>query len=571
MTDVVHIDATALSTEELMAEQFKAGMLRHKLQAHQREDYDAFRIWNEERQMPDRVRHDAEIGGLFDNMWMDECGRRHGKSVRWLITDLEELIRRPGCRGMIATPLQDSIGGIIVPLTKLLFGDAPKGYFPKHYTSRGSEGHGLYIEATDSWCKLVGLDKHPDKTRGQFLDFCHITEAAFVKGLDELVTAVIMPQFRFRPWAWLALESSTAKAPDCDFNRVYREDAKLRGTYRKHGIRDNTSLTPDEIEKEYRRSGGRGSARARRELDCEEVRDEEEMIVPEFDAPTTERPFTVHVVDPSDWPVPKYALGHVGYDPGTTDPHGQVGLYFDWLRQCIVVQWSWAKSNASTGEVVSVTQNYEQEFWGTAHREPGQRVRELSIQDAMTTGHGKVWDAPPAALAFWDEGEYTLKPNPYSRISDIDNQFVIDLNVDYGMNLRKALKGPGSKDADTEHLRTLFKARPAKIVVLKNGRTDKLIEQLRSGMWNTDENGHRTDWQRTKTLGHCDCIAALKYVVRDVLWTRNPNPPAHVLDPNLPDYHVPQRIRDQARGQQVTQAYGARGRHAFAHAPRRLR
>lgn len=555
--------------QEDAARLWRAGDLSCYLRPHQIEDYVAFRKWNIERQTPEHIKWAADIGALFDNLWVDECGRRHGKTIKWLITDVEEMLQRRGCRGMIATPLQSSIGGIIVPLTKRLFSDAPREYFPRFVTTHEGDGMGLYIEATDSFCKLVGLDKHPDKTRGQFLDFCHITEAAFVKDLDGLTTEVIMPQFRFRPWAWMADESSTAKAPDCDFNRVYREDAKLRGTYRKHPIEDNTSLTPDEIEREYRRSGGRNSPRARRELGCEEVRDEEDMIVPEFDAPKgQERPFTDHVVDPREWEMPRYALCHVGYDPGTTDPHGQVGIYFDWLRQVIVVQWAWAKSNASTGEVVEVTQGFESQFWGTQHRDkpdPSKAPkykRELSIRDAITTGDAKVWETPDTALTYWDEGEWSFKPNPYSRISDIDNQFVIDLNVDHGMNLHKAEKGPGSKDADTEHLRELFRARPVQIVILKNGHTDKLIEQLRSGMWNTDENGHRTDWERTKTLGHCDCIAALKYVVRDVKWRRNPNPPAHVLDVNASDYHVPNEIRDRARAQAL-QSFGGRGKHNF--------
>jgi hypothetical protein len=253
----------------------------------------------------------------------------------------------------------------------------------------------------------------------------------------------------------------------------------------------------------------------------------------------------------------------VGLDPGMTDPFGMVWMYFDWLRQCIVVEGSWMKPNASTGEVVSVTQAFERELWGAAHRAAGERKRELSIADALMTGDAKVWEAPDTALTYWAEGEWSLKPNPYSRISDIENRFVNDMNVDYGMNVRKAEKGPGSKEADTEHLRTLFAARPVKIVILKNGRTENIIEQLRSCMWNTDENGHRTDWLRTKTLGHGDCLAALKYVVRDVQWTRNPNPPAHVLDANATDHFVPNEIRDRARGQTVNPTFGGRGRHTF--------
>jgi hypothetical protein len=360
------------------------------------------------------------------------------------------------------------------------------------------------------------------------------------------------------------VESSTAKVADCEFNVEFREDAKLRGAYRLHPITDNTSLTDDDIDQEERRSGGKHSAQCRRELYCELTRDPDDMVVPEFDE-------AVHVVDPALIQRPPYAFAHVGFDPGTTDPHGLVWLYFDWMHQCIVVEGAWARSNASTGTIAATTQRMENMLWGAGHRAPGERVRELSIRDATLTGSGKVWEAPQTALTWWDPAEYSLKPNPYSRVSDIDNQFVLDMNTDFGMNVRKAAKGPGSKEADTEHLRMLFEARPRKIVILKNGHTEPLIMQLRSGEWNTDETGHRTDWKRTKTLGHLDCIAALKYVVRDILWTRNPNMPAFV-DPNKLDHHVPDEIRDRARGISAGNTYGGRGgQHAYARQPRAIR
>lgn len=551
----MQVDPNTLPLAELRAECWRAGDLHYKLQDHQLEDYDAFRAWNEERQKPEHKQWVRSINALYDNLWVDECGRRHGKTARALIVDVEDMLRRPGSRGLIATPLAKSIGGIIVPLTKILFADAPAGYFPRFVRSHGADGAGLYIDAVDSYCKLIGLDKNPDATRGEYLDWAHISEAAFVKGLYELVTSVLMPQFRYRPHAWLEMETSTAKVHDCEFNSEFREDARLRGAYRTHTIRDNTSLSDDDIDTEERRSGGAGSAQCQRELYCELTRDPNDMVVPEFDE-------SVHVVLPEHMPRPAYALAHVGLDPGVTDPCGVVWFYFDWLRQCIVVEAAWARANASTGNVVEVMHELEQELWGSAHRTPGQRVRELSIRDALLTGDLKAWDAPENALTYWDPGEHTLKANPYSRISDIANRFILDLNTDYGLNVRPALKSPGSAEADTEYMRTLFSARPVKIVILKNGRTEPLIQQLRSGEWNTDEVGHRTDWKRSKTLGHLDCLAALKYAVRDVQWTKNPNKPAFV-DPNLQaDHHVPHEIRDRARAQ-VTHAYGGRGRMSY--------
>lgn len=549
-------------SDPLEAFAYQGGVLRHLLQPHQLEDYDAFRAWNEARQQPGYREHIKAIDALYDNCWVDECGRRHGKTARLLVMAVEEMLQRPGCRGMIATPLAKAIGGIIVPLTKILFRGAPPGYFPRYVRSHGPDGPGLLIEANDSYCKLIGLDKNPDATRGEYLDFGGISEAGYVKGLYELVTSVLMPQFRYRLHAWLLMESSTAKVADCEFNVEFREDAKLRGAYRLHPITDNSSLTEDDIDQEERRSGGAGSAQCQRELYCELTRDPDDMVVPEFDE-------SVHVLDPALYTRPRFAYCHVGFDPGTTDPHGLCWFHFNWSLQCIVVEAAWARSNASTGTIAATVQEMERELWGTDHRLPGERKRELSIRDAIHTGDGKVWDITgnDNALTYWDPGSYTLKPNPYSRVSDIDNQFVLDMNTDHGMNVRKADKGPGTKEADTEHLRELFRLRPLKIVILKNGKTEPLIMQLRSGEWNTDETGHRTDWKRTKTLGHLDCIAALKYSVRDVLWQRNPNKPGFV-DPNERDYHVPDEIRDAARGQ-VAQAYGGRGKHSFARPLRR--
>lgn len=545
--------ASTADTAAAIAATYEAGSLSWKLKDYQLPEYDDFCDWNTKRQSRAYLQWVKEIDGLYDNLWLDECGRRYGKTVKWLCIQYIDALRRPGFRGVIATPLRSSIGGIIVPLTKLIFADAPVKLFPRYKGSNGADHECLYIEALDSTIKLVGLDKHPDATRGQFLDAAHITEAAFVKDLYELVTAVLMPQFRYRPWAWIALESSTAKAPDCDFNRVFREDAKLRGTYRMRTIRDNPELTEEEIETEERRSGGKDSHVCRRELYCEEVRDPDDMVIPEFDE-------EVHVV--AEWPTPDYAIAYEGFDPGLTDPCGLVGGYLDWAHQCFVIQFGWHRSNASTGEVVATAQAFERQFWGSGHRAPGERRRELSISDALVTGDGKVWEAPDEALTYWEEGEWSLKPNPYGRISDIANRFILDLNVDYGMHIRPALKGPGSADADLQHLRTLFAARPARIRIVRNGHTDGIIAQLRSGMWNTDDNGHRTDWQRSKTLGHLDELAALKYLVRDINWQRNPNMPAHV-EPRATDMHVPQEIRDRAKGQRV-ETYGGRGKHGFA-------
>lgn len=529
---------------------FALGRLDFILREYQVSDYRDFRRWNVMRQMPGYQAIVEAQGALYDNLWLDECGRRYGKTVQWLVRDVEEAIRRPGCRGLIACAFQKNIGEIIVPLTKVLFKDAPPGYFPEYHSTKGAEHECLYVPATDSIIKLVGIDKHPDATRGQFLDFAHISEGAFVKGLEELVTATIMPQFIGRPHAWIGIESSTARVSDCDFNRVFRVDAQLRDCYRKHTIRDNSTLSEEEIAKEERRCGGKDSVVAQRELYCVESRDPDDMIVPEFDE-------SFHVVDPADWPMPTYALAGVGLDPGVTDPCGLVFGYMDWARQTLVIQSAWQRGNASTGEVASVVRATELDLWGSEHKEPGEKGRDTKLPSAEFTGAGKLWVPPQGALTYWEENSKTLRPSPFMRVSDIENRFILDLNQDHALNVQKAEKGPGSADADLQHLRMMFQWKSKtgfpRIVILKNGRTEHLIAQLRSGMWNTDENGHRTDWMRSKQLGHCDCLAALKYLARSLVTykNRNPNRPA-VLDIHDSEVHIPTKLREEVRGTTAT-------------------
>jgi hypothetical protein len=304
-----------MSPEERTTLLYQAGYLDWKIRDYQLADHEAFCAWDAERQTQEHLDEAAAAGALYDNMWVDECGRRYGKTAQWLIRDVNAAIRRPGARGLIACAYQKNIGEIIVPLTKVLFRDAPAGYFPEYRGTHGADHECLIIPATESIIKLVGVDVHPKAIRGQWLDFCHLSEAAFIRNLRELVTSDIMPMFQDRPWAWMALESSTALTRDCEFNTEFREDAKKRGTYRKHTIRDNTHLTEEQIAKEERRSGGKGTANCQRELYCEEAREEKLMVVPEFDVAR-------HVKPANQNAMPAHAHCYVSMDPGEQDPLG---------------------------------------------------------------------------------------------------------------------------------------------------------------------------------------------------------------------------------------------------------
>lgn len=563
MTEYVHAAASELSTEELLAACWERGNLAPLMHEGQRALRDQFHTWRKIDQTND-VDH---VAGSLPRVFAVAAARRFRKTSLALMIASELAVERPGVWMRYTSAFQKSIDEIIGTVMPKVFESAPEGCVPQYFGKRGPLPAGLYYPKYGPMggarIALAGLDMNPNALRGQSSEYDFISEAGYIDRLIYAIRSVLYQQYIGRPHARMMLESSAPELIGTDWETEILPDCLRRGALFEATIDDNPALTPAERSEFIAAAGGRGHPTCEREYYNLIGAEPEKLVVPEFS-------MRDHVVEPADWPTPAYAMTHVGFDPGVSDPFGTVWFYFNWERQCIVVQAAWMKANASTGEVVRVTHDMERQLWGTQHREPNnpaepiRYVRELSIADACKTGDAKVWTAPPQSLTYWDPGEYTLKPNPYSRVSDIANRFILDMNKDYGLGVRPAEKSPGSKEADTEHLRSLFEARPVRIVILNNGLTEKLIQQLRGGMWDTDENNHRTDWRRSKTLGHLDCLAALKYAVRDVLWNRNPNRPPFV-DPNQTlDHHVPDEIRDRARAStHVTNTYGGRGQHAF--------
>lgn len=556
---------------EWKAEMYRAGDLSWKLADHHVPLNDAFEKWNVERQTRSYLDWCKHNNAQFDNMYLLRCARRTRKTSWSLAKGYEAAVRHynavkagerrgasPSARGMVAIPVQKKIGGVLVPLTEVIFADAPEGWFPEHRGSGGGEHEHLYIPAVDARIRLVGINEHPRALAGSYLDFFIGTEIGFAEpGFHETYTNIIQLQFQKRPWAFSIIESSEPEILDHDFNLKFKPDAQLRGCFVSMTIYDNTTLTEEEIEDEIRRTGGPDAAATKRELLNIAEPDPETQVIKHFDE-------SVHVVDPADYPMPEFALAYEGYDPGTSDPLGYVALYFDYLRQQIVFQYAYMKAGMSTGELVDdIVRPTERRLWGTEleELEKRQKKRDESlpvilqrIAGAEETPGGKVWAAPPGTLTYWDPNTWTLRANPVARVSDTHARFIIDLNRDYGLAVRPAEKEDGSAEADLEYLDELFRRRHPDgrplIVILNNGETVQLIQQLRSGRWKTRDDVHKVDWQRSKLLGHLDCLAAAKYVVRDVKWKRDPRPP-EFRDLNQPNIYVPERIKQKMRGSGV--------------------
>ena len=534
---------------------WRDGVLTWKLDAHQREIYDLFHEWNARRQTSEYTRMVEASGATLDDVWVEEIARRVGKTHKWIVLLMELAIQHVGALFTYATAAQKSIGQIIVPMSNRIASDAPQGVRWQYHRSSGALHEGLFCE-NGSIIKLVGIDEHPDALRGQYSDGVVISEAAFVKDLEDTCRSIIIPQFQRRPWAFLALESSTAKQPDHDFSRVFRPDAELRRAYVKRTIDVNLAITEADKAKWLRQAGGRGHPTCEREYYCVETRDPEQIVVPEFDE-------KFHVRHEER---PPYALCCTAADPGSRDMFGLVFGYYDFVGARGHIERSWARRNPSTRQVACVVAFYEWKLWGKWPSSKMGRIPlrasdgidgwlELLRDDAELDDcielHGMAnapkderpeesWPhvSPTGHFTFWDGDAF--QQNPHQRRTDVDVRFVQDLIVEYGLPFN-----PTPKD-DAEAQRNNVRDAIAALRLTFEPEAGPVIAHFKNAIWNK----HRTDFERSTVFGHYDCLAASIYWWRNLNRTQNPTPAAHIgkdksthfINPN-----IPANLSDEAR------------------------
>ena len=526
------------------------GSLRHLVRDHQLPIYDAFWAWQERRQDPELKRQWRELGAFWPELFVLGISRRWGKTALLLIWAIEFCIRRPNSDGILCTAFQSSIASIIRKLiAEVIAPQAPEGYCPEYRSTKDGVSELLFIPATNSTIRLVGLDRHADKTRGNALDFFLLTEAGFTSmDLKDTYQSVIVHQMRGRPWAWSLMESSFSPQADHCFHRDFAEDAAKRGAYHERTIFE-AGLSQDEIEEEFQKCGGRGSHHANRELENIHSIDPDRAVCSKFN--------TGNILAPELWEPPKYAFGVVGLDPGNTDQAGLVFLVVEPSKQLATCVWSWGGAKTSTDDLVTIIREQERALWGTkadtkvqeakrpladilkAHREvPLQTVQieRLSIDNPTLGGWGQVYDAPDGTCTWWDDTEKTLRPNPWIRVMDVKPDQIQDMRERHGLIFHQPGKAEGNMklqiDLLNDHLRD------GTLRILDNDANQPLLRQMRNGRWNE----RRKDFEASKLLAHLDIVVALAIACRMIRWDIDPRRPIHV-DPFARGFFTPRAMR----------------------------
>jgi hypothetical protein len=519
-----NVDADSLSTKDIIDAMWRAGSLRWKLQEHQRTAYDHREAW--EARPIVSPKDGSEIGAA--RWYVDDWGRRVGKTFKNGITLVENGIRREGARMIYATRTEIQMKEILIPAINTICADAPDDIRPKFFSSRWGMRAGFHFPANDSVLKMVGLDKDPDGMRGPFLDWCAISEGAFIRDLRGIVVSIIGPQFMRRPWARGYIESSAPEDEDHDFDDFFVPDAKRRNAYWFYTFRDITDEgLRSEAELEYQQACSLDREDADREYLGIRSRNLGSKVIPEFDQAKH-----VRAVE-----IPKHARAITADDPGLKHLNGLLLGVYDFKNARIIIQKSWARQNAGSPQLAAVVAAREYALWGTWPHPKMKKIPLESTEDAQgwvdllrddeysnlasvlyemsQTPRDKrpdfelfpgkwIREDLPGHLTYWDGVEH--RPNPAGRVSDVDLQLIRSLDDHYGLDFTPTNK------SDLHSMVNAVRSwhSQGRIVYLPD--CGPVLDHVKSAKWNKQ----RTAFEEHRFRGHADLLAAEVYLVRYV-------------------------------------------------------
>lgn len=351
---------------------------------------------------------------------------------------------------------------------------------PKDLQFEWKDSKGVLTFPNQSEMHISGADeeRHIDRLRGTGADLYIVDEASFIKSLEYLVDDVLHPQ-TLTTGGFGIISSSSPRTPAHSFVKYIRK-AQEQNEYIKKTIYDNKSLTPDLIEEYASEAGGVESTTFRREYLCELIVDETAAIVPEFYKLKDK-------IVVNNYTRPAHFEAYEAADLGVVHNTHVLFAYWDFLQAKLVIEDELVFNHQTT------------QFLADGIK---QKEKELGYK------------------------------NVYKRVSDTDAQVIIDLNLLHDLNFI-----PTQKD----ELRAQVNAVRLAInrgEILINERCRVLISDLEYGIWDD----HKRKFEEKDDGSHCDGVAALIYLWRNVDKNRNPFPV--VLDQSTHYVTMPERNND---------------------------
>lgn len=443
-----------------------------------------------------------DLYNLFHNSnhkiqtWL--LARRSGKTHTLLVLAFETLLRKPRTIVKFVAPTRLQIQNIIRPLIYKITEDCPKDLIPEFKTADF-----IYYFSNGSELQLAGSEnQNAEKLRGGECDIAIIDETQDVSDLNNIIQSILIPTL-LTTKGKLLLAGTPPRATDHLFIK-YIEKAETQGSLIKRTIYDNPRITKEDIETEILSQYPlrEKAEEFRREFLCEIIKDQSVAVIPEF----TEELKTEII---KEWPRPPFFDAYVSMDLGAIDLTAVLFGYYDFRAAKLIIEdeliADFSKKDMNIERLTSLIKSKEENLWTN-----------------LITNEVK---------------------KPALRVSDINPIVMQEIAVkSYGqisfMTTRK-----DEKETSINNMRALLGGH--KIII--HPRCVNLIRHLDHVKWKSVKN--KMTFSRSEDNGHYDCVDALIYLCRNVMFSKNPYP-AHydlgsgeIFIPNKDAYSAQKRSK----------------------------
>lgn len=387
------------------------------------------------------------------------CARQFGKTSLGVLRALSRAIKQRDCCILIMGPDTKQIKDIVRPKMRFLTQTAPPGLIKQMKSeNRFHVYHDLNPAASDyTEIILGGMNENSSSQRGKTVQEIFIEEIGDQNG-DNFVESMdsdLGPAMTHSKNGKITYLTTVPPIPDHPFITDVMVRAERNKAIKIYTIDDNKALDQQQYDNCVTRSGGKHTTSYKREYLCQVVRDENRVVLPDWTVANIREvllPDCLYMHTTIDW-------------GGVRDKTCAVLHYYDYLTDTDVF-WDervW-EPNTPSSTIIEGTKAMEADF--------------LAIRDSHAI---------------------------QSRFIDAPYQFVrVDLLHQYNFEASVPTKPDWKSSVNT--LNNRFKLGKALI----HPRCQFAILSARSGMFNNT----KSDFDRSKALGHCDGIATMMYAVR---------------------------------------------------------
>lgn len=402
-----------------------------------------------------------------DQLAVISCARQLGKTYLMCVMSIEMCLKNPNTIVKFVAPSQKQIKRAVKTSISQIIEDCPGHLRPVFKTQDW-----IYSFSNGSEIQLAGTDNgNHESLRGGRSNLCIVDEAGFCDELAYVVNSVLMPT-TLTTKGKMILVSTPSKSPDHQFITEYMTPALFNEKLIIKTIYDNPLIdqeTINNIVKGY--ADGIHSTEFRREYLCEVITEKDSAVLPEFDKTLQEEII-------KEWERPPFFDTYVSMDIGFKDLTFVVFAYFDFRHNKVIIE----------DEIVI----------------NGPKMTTEKLAAAIKAKEKELWTHPIS-------GE-TMKI--YRRVCDNEPILINDLKQDYSLPFEATRKDDA--DAALNNLRVYLSQR--KIII--NPRCKTLIKHLAGATWNKA----RDNYLRSPDMGHYDGVDAMKYLMRNIVWSHNPYP-----------------------------------------------